>query len=140
MGSHIHPMFGSVCAWLFRDLAGLKPVAHDPGFHTVLVDPHPVRGLAWVRAEHTGPFGLIQSAWHWHGQQLALNITIPPASAAFITLPGADHDMVQCNGRPLASGAGGVLCRQRGVGDNATQVVHVGPGQYQFIYAPHNPQ
>ncbi|MGC8625696.1 MAG: family 78 glycoside hydrolase catalytic domain, partial [Phycisphaerae bacterium] len=137
MGSHMHPMFGSVCAWLFRDLAGLKPVAHDPGFHTILIDPHPVRSLDWVQAEHDSPFGVIKSAWHWHGKQLTLNVTIPPASAAFITLTGAGKEIVQCNGKPLASGADGVLGIKREVATIGAPVVHVGPGHYQLVYTPH---
>ena len=137
-GSHIHPMYGSVCAWFFRELAGIKPVDHDPGFHTILIDPHPVRGLAWVKAEHISPYGRIESAWRWHGKQLALDIVIPPASSAYIKLPGVGHQVVQCNGHPLASGIAGMLRLKREAADKGALTMHAGSGDYRLVYTPHD--
>ena len=136
MGSHIHPMFGSVCAWFFRDLAGIRPDWRSPGFRTIFIKPHPVKALHWVRAEHDCPYGLIKSAWRWHGNQLAVNITIPPASSAFVTLAGAGQEIVQCNGKPLTSGSEGVLGIKREATNNRVLIVHVRSGHYQLVYRP----
>ena len=132
-----HIMFGDILGWMYNDLAGIRPDWQAPGFRTILIKPHPVKALPWVRAEYDSQFGLIKSAWRWHGKKLALNITIPPASAAFITLTGAGNEIIQCNGKPLASGAGGVLGMKREVAANGALVVHVDPGHYQLVYTPH---
>ena len=130
-------MFGDILGWMYNDLAGLKPDWRSPGFRTILINPHPVKALPWVQAEHDSPFGLIKSAWKWHGGKLVLNITIPPASSALITLPGAGTQVVQCNGKPMTSGAGGVLAMKRALAGHGGLVIHVRPGHYRLFYTPH---
>ncbi len=127
--SHNHIMFGDILGWMYNDMAGLKPDWRSPGFRTILINPHPVKALAWAQAEHESQFGLIKSAWRWQGRQLVLSITIPPASSALITLPGAGNQVVQCNGRPMVSIAGGVA--------DVSRVVSFGPGTYRLVYMPH---
>ncbi len=131
-----HIMFGDILGWMYNDLAGIEPDWRSPGFRTILIKPHPVAALPWVRAEHDSPFGLIKSAWRWHRKQLMLNVVIPPASSAFITLNGAGDQIVQCNGKPLTAGDNGVLGMKRQVGHRAAMVVHVGPGHYRLLYTP----
>ena len=133
-----HIMFGDILGWMYNDLAGIRPDWQSPGFRTILIKPHPVKALPWVRSEHDSQYGLITSAWRWHGKKLALNITIPPASSVFITLSGAGNESVQCNGKPLAAGDGGVLGINRGTGGNAALVIHAGPGHYRLVYTPHD--
>ncbi len=128
-----HIMYGDILGWMYNDLAGIRPDWRSPGFRTILIKPHPLKALPWVRAEHESQFGLIKSAWRWHGKKLALKITIPPASSAFITLPGADAQVVQCNGRPVTVRAGGVLAMARASGD---LTIHVRPGHYRLLYTP----
>ncbi len=137
MGSHMHPMFGSVCAWFFRDLAGIATLSDYPGFRCVRIRPHLVRGLDWVRAEHNSPFGLIESAWRWHGRKVILNVTIPSGSSSFIEMIGAGRENVQCNGKPLRPGADGVRnVKRETTGDEALRV-QVAAGSYRFVYTPH---
>ncbi len=131
-----HIMFGDILGWMYNDLAGIRPDWRSPGFRTIFIKPHPVKALHWVRAEHDCPYGLIQSAWRWHGNQLALNIAIPPASSAFVTLAGAGREIVQCNGKPLTSGTEGILGIKREATNNGVLIVHVRPGHYQLVYHP----
>ncbi|MDA8377638.1 MAG: family 78 glycoside hydrolase catalytic domain [Planctomycetia bacterium] len=131
-----HIMFGDILGWMYNDLAGIRPDWRSPGFRTIFIKPHPVKALHWVRAEHDCPYGLIQSAWRWHGNQLALNITIPPASSAFVTLAGAGREIVQCNGKPLTSGTEGILGIKREATNNGVLIVHVRSGHYQLVYHP----
>jgi alpha-L-rhamnosidase len=134
MGSHIHPMFGSVCAWFFHDLAGIQPDRRIPGFRHVWIKPRPVKGISWVKAEHTGPFGLIQSAWSRHGDRLTLDITIPPSSSADIVLPGAANQAIRCNGKPLRSGSRGLSPGKRATADNGSVTLHAVSGRYRLVY------
>ena len=131
-----HIMFGDIVGWMYNDLAGITPDWRSPGFKTIFIHPHPVRALPWVEARHDGPFGLIESAWRWHGKQLALTFTIPPASSAFITLNGVGNQMVRCNGKPLtASMAGAATIKRMSLG-SGTMIIHVGPGHYRLMYKP----
>ena len=136
MGSHIHPMFGSVCRWFFRDLAGIQPDWRAPGFRTVMIKPQPVKRLAWVRAEHAGPYGIIKSSWRWHGRQLVLDIVIPPASSGRMMLPGAAHQIVRCNGRTLSSRVEGIRGIKREVAETGSLALHAAAGSYHLVYTP----
>ncbi|MGC8553043.1 MAG: family 78 glycoside hydrolase catalytic domain [Phycisphaerae bacterium] len=131
-----HIMFGDILGWMYSDLAGINPDWQSPGFRTILIKPRPVRALPWAGAEHESPFGLIKSAWRWRGKQLDLNIAIPAATSAFITLAGAGHAAVQCNGKPLAAGTSGVLSIKSQAGAGAAIVIHTGPGRYRLVYTP----
>ncbi len=129
-----HIMFGDIVGWMYNDLAGIRPDWRSPGFRTILISPHPIKALPWVAAEHESQFGLIQSAWRWHGTKLTLTVVIPPASSAFVTLPGAGSQTVLCNGKPMAAGADGVL-EVKLAGQSL--IIHVGPGHYHLAYSPH---
>ena len=136
LASHNHIMFGDILGWMYNDLAGIRSDWRSPGFRTILIKPYPIKALSWVQARHKCRFGLIKSAWRWHGEQLVVNITIPPATSAFVTLPGANRTMVQCNDKSLASGADGVRSVARGTHSDDSLIVHVGPGTYHLIYRP----
>lgn len=131
-----HIMFGDILGWMYNDLAGIKPDWRSPGFRTVLIKPHPVRALAWAEATHDSRFGRIKSAWRWHGRTLALDITIPPASSAFIALPGTSRTEIVCNGKALASNMVGVVGVTRTRRTKGQTIVHVVAGRYQFVYTP----
>ena len=48
MNSHNHPMMGSVGAWFYRVLAGIRAHPGGPGFARFSVRPEIVPGLGWV--------------------------------------------------------------------------------------------
>ena len=133
-----HIMFGDLLGWMYNDLAGIRPDWQSPGFRTILIKPHPVRALPWAQATYNSRFGTIQSRWRWHGKQLHVNIIVPAASSATITLAGAGEARIICNGKPVKtslSGAIGVKGVKQGDGQ---AIVSVGPGHYRFTYTPHN--
>ncbi len=103
IGSHIHPMFGGVCAWFFRDLAGLKPNPRMPGFRDFVVQPACLQGLTWVTAHHESPFGRIVSAWRLKKRRLLLHVTVPANTTATIYFPDPDTKAIRESGRRLAT-------------------------------------
>lgn len=135
-GSHMHPMFGSVCAWFYRDLAGIKPVRRDPGFKTIDIAPHLVPGLTWVRAQYHCPFGNIRSDWRWQGGQLALDVTIPTGSTAVVTLPEVGDAKVRCNGRAVEASTEVIHVLKPARSDRGAKVLTVPAGHYRFDYNP----
>jgi alpha-L-rhamnosidase len=134
--SHNHIMFGDILGWMYNDLAGIQPDWRSPGFRTILITPHPVEGLSWVRAERYSRFGIIRSAWKWQVGKLVMTFTIPPATSAMITLAGASGTHVQCNGKPLTPGRGGVSRVAPSVHDKRAMIMYVRPGTYRLIYRP----
>ncbi|MGC9261846.1 MAG: alpha-rhamnosidase, partial [Phycisphaerae bacterium] len=52
-----HIMFGDILGWMYNDLVGIKPDPMHPGFHTILIDPHPIRALPWADGVHECRFG-----------------------------------------------------------------------------------
>ncbi len=103
MGSHIHPMFGSVCAWFFQYLAGIKPDPRVPGFRRFIVQPVCPPGLTFVKAHHLSPYGRIESTWRRDNKRFALDITVPVGSTATIYFPHSDVKAIRESGRPAAS-------------------------------------
>ncbi|MBI4977760.1 MAG: family 78 glycoside hydrolase catalytic domain [Spirochaetes bacterium] len=97
-GSRNHPMFGSVCAWLFRSLAGIVPAA--PGFSKVRIRPLIPKGLSSVTAEHLSIRGLIAVSWEQTGESISISVVIPPHADAHIELPRTGRWVM--DGRPEA--------------------------------------
>ncbi len=132
-----HIMFGDILGWMYNDLAGIKPDWRSPGFRTVLIDPHPIRALPWAGAAHDSRFGPIVSRWHWHGRLLNIDVAIPPATAAIVTLPAASQSTIRCNGLRLSNRTPGVESVTRSVVKSGAIVIRIAPGRYDFSYTPH---
>ncbi|MGC8542121.1 MAG: alpha-L-rhamnosidase C-terminal domain-containing protein, partial [Phycisphaerae bacterium] len=131
-----HIMFGDILGWMYNDLVGIKPDPMHPGFHTILIDPHPIRALPWAGGVHDCRFGTIRSRWRWIAADLRLDITIPPATSATVTLRGAGHTVIRCNGDVLGSSTPGVRTIARSARKNGPTTVTVAPGRYEFVYRP----
>jgi alpha-L-rhamnosidase len=128
MNSHNHPMMGSIGAWLFTALGGLRPDPAGPGWSRFFVRPKVVPSVTWVRVTHASPYGKIASAWRVAGGALALQVTVPPNSAATIAIPGRAGDITE-GGQPAARAAG-----VRFLGNEAgAALFEVGAGSYSFV-------
>lgn len=81
---------GNVDAWFYQTLAGIRPAL--PGFKKILIAPSVVGDLTWVKAHFDSPYGRIVSNWKIEGNQLTLDVTIPPNTTATIVMPGKNGD------------------------------------------------
>jgi alpha-L-rhamnosidase len=77
MNSHNHPMMGSVGAWFYKYLAGIQHDPTAPGFQRVLLRPHVVDGLEWVRGSYDSMYGTIRSEWRREKGGLVLKYSVP---------------------------------------------------------------
>ena len=85
---HCHPMFGSVVAWLYRDLAGIRPDAAAPGMRRFVIAPHPAGDLMACTATHCTRYGEIVSSWRITPEgNFALSINVPNGSEAKVLVP-----------------------------------------------------
>lgn len=111
-----------------RRLLGVTPVA--PGYATFRVSP-PASGLSWAAGTVPTPRGSVVVAWRRAGGSpyiSALDLSVPPNSKAWVTLPTDRPDGVTEGGRPVASAPGMRILSA--TGDNL--LVTVGGGDYRF--------
>lgn len=84
-GSHCHPMFGSVCAWFYRRVAGLDQAPDSLGFEKLIW--RPARFGECARVQFHSPKGPIALEWRKTGEGLDLRVELPPGVTMKILLP-----------------------------------------------------
>jgi len=100
-GNHVM-LVGDLLTWLYEDLAGIAPDAAKPGFKHIVMRPHPVAGLNFVKASHRCPYGWIRSEWRKQGGNLTWHLTIPPNTTATLYVPATSAEQISEAGTPLA--------------------------------------
>jgi len=84
-GSHCHPMFGSVCAWFYRVVAGLEQAADSWGFDRVIWRPGRVGEFA--RMGFHSPKGRMELEWHKTAWGLMARTVVPPGISMRVVHP-----------------------------------------------------
>jgi alpha-L-rhamnosidase len=97
-----HAPLGSVVAWLFETAAGIRPA--EPGFRGVSIAPVPGGGLAWVEASHDSVRGRVALRWELAGDELRIDLTVPPNVAGTLALPAAASVLESGRGLDAAPG------------------------------------
>ncbi|MFD0855098.1 alpha-L-rhamnosidase C-terminal domain-containing protein, partial [Actinomadura adrarensis] len=85
MTSFNHYAFGAVADWLHRTVAGLSPA--EPGYRRLRMAPRPGDGLTHAAARLRTPYGIASCSWTLDGERLSVEVTVPPNTAAEISLP-----------------------------------------------------
>ena len=86
-GSHCHPMYGSVSAWFYTILAGLRLDDAAPGYRHFTVRPHFLGDLASASATVATLRGPLAVAWQRAGETLTVTLTVPAGSTCTLMLP-----------------------------------------------------
>jgi len=97
MTSFNHYALGAIADWLHRTVAGLVPAS--PAYSHITIRPYPGGGLTRARARHITPYGLAESRWAIEGEQIEVEVVVPPNATASVALPGSDA-------QPIEVGAG----------------------------------
>ena len=71
---------------MHRTIGGLIPAA--PGYHRLEINPQPGGGLTWANAKHITPYGPAACAWKIAGEQITVEVEVPPNTSALVHLPG----------------------------------------------------
>ena len=87
MTSFNHVALGSVADWLHRVAAGLAPAA--PGYKKISFYPRPGGGLTSAAASHDTPYGRARISWHFAGDEMRVEMAVPPNCTATARLPGS---------------------------------------------------
>lgn len=82
MNSFNHYAYGSVAAWMYRTMAGIRTDEEKPGFEHIILCPKPDKRLKWVKASLETKYGEIISAWKYVGNEIEYEFHLPqPATA-----------------------------------------------------------
>lgn len=83
--SYNHYAFGAVGNWMYREIAGLKPL--EPGYASVRICPGLDSGLSYAEASYLSPYGQYYVQWTQQRDRGSLHVVIPPCCTAEIILP-----------------------------------------------------
>ena len=102
MTSFNHYAFGAIADWIHRTVAGLAPAA--AGYRRLRIAPRPAGHLTSAAASLETPYGRAEVSWTHHGDEFALELTVPPNTEAEVSLPdrstpvdvGSGHHSFSC--------------------------------------------
>lgn len=84
--SRNHVMFGEISAWFYKTLGGINIDERNPGFYSMIIKPHFVKGLDSFKAEYDSPNGMIVSSWKRINNMIIFDLTIPANCSAKLYL------------------------------------------------------
>lgn len=88
MNSFNHYAYGCVCQWLWQTVAGIQSDPANPGFKHFILAPVPDKRIGSVCAEYQSAAGLIRSEWHYEGDAVVWNFSIPEGTSATVIMNG----------------------------------------------------
>lgn len=92
MTSFNHYALGAVVDWLYKTVAGIRPV--EPGYARLLLRPTPGPGLDWARGALDTPHGRVECGWRRNGAGFAVDIRVPDGIEADVVLPDGSRRTV----------------------------------------------
>ncbi|MHB8341932.1 MAG: family 78 glycoside hydrolase catalytic domain [Mycobacteriales bacterium] len=123
MNSFNHYALGSVGAWLFAVVGGLRADPGSAGWRRVIVQPRPGGGLTWARVRYESVRGSVGCHWRYTSVGLAVTVEIPAGCSAEVVLPIAAGQRLTEQGRPVQGARVGA----------GTVRAQVGSGEYEFL-------
>ncbi|MGC8892485.1 MAG: family 78 glycoside hydrolase catalytic domain [Candidatus Saccharicenans sp.] len=85
MNSHNHVMFGSLDAWLYKNLVGLQPI--ESGWKIFRLKPFAEGEISWVKSQVQTIYGEIAVSWEKTGTEFLLELKVPVGSRAKLYFP-----------------------------------------------------
>ena len=129
MNSFNHYAFGSICEWMFENMAGIKETS--PGFKTFLIQPEPMNAnINSLKATHRSVYGNITSAWQKKGDLITMTIEVPVNTTATICLPPTPTNNITFNGKALVAST----VKPKWINRRERNTVTVGSGKYVLSY------
>jgi alpha-L-rhamnosidase len=87
MNSFNHYAYGAIGQWMYERLAGLAPDPDHPGYKHFFVRPLVTGPITSARADLETPYGKASSAWTRNGNEVKMEIVVPPNTTATIEFP-----------------------------------------------------
>ncbi len=100
--SNNHMMLGHLMEWFYSGLAGICQEEDSFGYKKIVIDPHPVGDIGWVKATYHSPHGEIACHWIQEDGRFSLEVEIPVNTLARISIPALAGSEITENGRPVS--------------------------------------
>jgi alpha-L-rhamnosidase len=122
------PMFGTVDAWFYEDVAGIMPDPAHPGYQNSIIKPHPMATPSQASASMDTVYGPVAAAWTADATKFTLNVRVPGNATATVEVPVVNCSVVTENGQPADQSPG---VKSLGT-SNGYAAFDVGSGSYHF--------
>jgi alpha-L-rhamnosidase len=129
MNSFNHYAYGAIGDWMYRVIAGINTDETAPGFHKIIIAPHPGGKLTSAQGELETLYGKLRSAWTIDNGIFTLDVVVPPNTTAQIILPSVSDQITETG---LDINTQKEITDINKVGDN--EQLSVGSGSYHFVY------
>jgi alpha-L-rhamnosidase len=130
MNSHNHPMLGSVGAWFYRHVAGLRVADDAFGSDHFIIEPRPAGGITNASASLRTIRGPASVDWRLDGDAMRVEVEVPMGATAQVRLAGLD---VSEGAQPLRGRLPQGIAQATVDGD--ATIVRIGGGKYSFVAA-----
>ncbi|WP_293789403.1 glycoside hydrolase family 78 protein [uncultured Pedobacter sp.] len=87
MNSFNHYAYGAIGDWMYKNIAGIKPIATHPGYKDILIEPRPGGKLTSASAELETVYGTIKSSWTLADGTFKLDVVVPCNTTATVVMP-----------------------------------------------------
>lgn len=124
--SRNHIMFGEICAWMQKELAGINPDPAHPGYKHIIFRPGVDTPLTYVNASVGTIHGKVVCNWEKKKKNMKVHVIVPPNTTASLYLP-AKGKLYEA-GKPVLSGNEYISESM----DNTGRVVSLQSGEYTF--------
>jgi hypothetical protein len=128
VASHNHYMFGQIVEWFYKYLAGIQCDPEGPGYEKIIIRPNVVGDLKWVTAKYQSIRGEIVSSWRRNGDQLELEVVIPPNTTATVFIPAAVGALITNYDKSIADDPD-MSMPQR---DGDREIIKIVSGKFRF--------
>ena len=126
--SQDHFMLGHAEEWFYRGLGGIDFNMSRESDRRIWIHPQIVGNIRSTSVEYDSVLGTIGSSWHLLGNELNIDISVPPGSTATVSLPVGFSSEVRESGRDLKGDLGVLSVDEKN--DSVSCVV--GSGNYHF--------
>jgi hypothetical protein len=126
--SQDHFMLGHAEEWFYRGLGGIDFNMSRESDRRIWIHPQVAGNIRSASVEYHSVLGTIGSNWHLLGDELDIDISIPPGATATVSLPVGFRSKVRESGRELKGDLGVLSVDERS--DSVSCVV--GSGNYHL--------
>jgi hypothetical protein len=143
--SQDHFMLGEIMEWFYRGLVGIQNDPSGAGFKRIIIKPAIVSGLTSAMATFNSVSGPITNQWSVNGNQVTMNVAIPPGATATVYLPTLGTNLSQLvvqesgvtiwtNGATAASAPSVTFAGIQTTNAQTSLLWAIGSGNYQFTW------
>jgi len=102
MNSFNHYAYGAIGDWIYSNIAGLQEDEDYPGYKHFIIRPIITDSLSYAKSYFNSMYGTIRSEWSRSGNQIELNITVPPNTRATLILKTSEIESITEGGKLLS--------------------------------------